>query len=93
MKLGISSEDLHNPILTRLDFKKGYQSAVKPPVTQIQNWGWNAPWTNLGEKTSLVFLFVFIVQCFYYSDFSFHSQSWERKKWGPVPPQFGIHYP
>jgi hypothetical protein len=39
MKLGISSEDLQDLIVTRLSFDEECEPAVKAWVMQIQNWG------------------------------------------------------
>jgi hypothetical protein len=40
MKLGISSEDLQDLIVTRLSFYEEYeQQSIKAWVMQIQNWG------------------------------------------------------
>jgi hypothetical protein len=58
MRLGISSEDLRDLIVARLEFNEEYETAVKAQGRQIQNRGAKTPLRiKLGDKTSLFLFF------------------------------------
>ncbi len=60
IKLGISAQDLHESILTRVDLTKNMSCREGSGETHVQsNFG-----TNLGEKNSLVFYFCFLSTVF-----------------------------